>query len=158
LVTDGETWNKLNSPGYCWYNNQTQNGNTYGALYNWYIVNTGKLCPKGWHVPSDVEWKNLTEYLGGSDVAGGKLKETGTAHWNRPNTGATNETGFTALPGGVRHYIGTFAFIGSYGAYWSASESSTDGAWDRTMTFDYSGVYRGDEVNRMGISVRCVRD
>ena len=86
LVTDNTTWANLTTPAYCWYNNDAKtNGSTYGALYNWYSVNTKKLCPTGWHVPNDTEWTTLTTYLGGTAVAGGKLKETGTAHWYSPN-------------------------------------------------------------------------
>ncbi|MBI5010148.1 MAG: fibrobacter succinogenes major paralogous domain-containing protein, partial [Bacteroidia bacterium] len=100
-VIDNAAWAALTTTGYCWYNNDaTTYKSTYGALYNWYAVNTGKLCPIGWHVPSDDEWTLLTTFRGGYSVAGGKLKETGTLHWTSPNTGATNETGFTALPGG----------------------------------------------------------
>ena len=101
----------LRTGAYCNYNN-TSNTNaivTFGRLYNWMAVNTGKLAPKGWHVPTNEEWTILSNYLGGDDVAGGKLKETDTTHWNKPNVGATNETGFTALPNGVR-YLGLPSF------------------------------------------------
>jgi uncharacterized protein (TIGR02145 family) len=106
LVTATGAWVALTTPGYSFYNNSVTGG-VYGALYNWYTVNTGKLCPTGWHVPSTTEWTTLETFLGGASVAGGKLKETGTSKWFSPNTGATNETGFTALPGGARNYLGT---------------------------------------------------
>ena len=102
LDTNSSTWGGLTTPGYCWYNDSAIYGNTYGALYNWYAVNTGKLAPAGWHVPTDSEWTVLTTYLGGETVAGGKLKDTGTTYWQSPNTGATNASGFLALPGGFR--------------------------------------------------------
>ena len=113
-ITDNKTWQGLNSPGVCSYDNTSNYNmiNTYGLLYNWYSVNTAKLAPKGWHVPTDAEWKTLTEYLGGNSVAGGKLKEVGTTHWYSPNTGADNSSGFTALPGGYRDYDGTFSRVG----------------------------------------------
>ena len=96
---------RLTTPGYCWYNNdENANKNIYGALYNWYTVNTGKLCPAGWHVQTNEEWGLLTTYLGGNNIPG-KLKEAGTAHWASPNTGATNESGFTAMPGGQRSEV-----------------------------------------------------
>ena len=96
-MTDEAAWAGLSAPGYCWYKNEEATfKETYGALYNWYTVSTGKLCPAGWHVPSDEEWTELTDYLGGEGKAGGKLKEKGTAYWVDPNTGATNEYGFTA--------------------------------------------------------------
>jgi uncharacterized protein (TIGR02145 family) len=114
LVTDDKIWAGLNTPAYCWYtNNAPENKNKYGALYNWYTVSTNKLCPRGWHVPTDAEWKTLITNLGGESVAGGKLKEKGTSHWQSPNAGATNETGFTALPSGERKQSGVFEDSGS---------------------------------------------
>jgi uncharacterized protein (TIGR02145 family) len=159
LVTDYTAWSNLTTPGYCWYSNdQATYGDTYGALYNWYTVETGNLCPTGWHVPTDAEWTTLTVYLGGESIAGSKLKETGTTHWNSPNTDATNETGFTALPGGYRGPDGTFYFIGYHGYWWSSMESSTTNAWLRYMLYDYSNVYRVSYSKKYGLSVRCLRD
>ena len=121
--------------------------------------NGGKnVCPTGWHVPSDAEWTTLTTFLGGEAVAGGKLKETGTTHWTAPNTGATNETGFTALPGGSRGGYGTYGSIGNYGNWWSSTESSATYAWGRYMGYDDAGVGRGGGSKQYGFSVRCVRD
>ena len=101
LVTANSSWAILTTPGYCFYNNDANvNKATYGAMYNWYIVNTGKLCPAGWHVPIDAEWTTLTNYLGSENAAGGKLKEFGISHWVTPNDGTTNSSGFTALPAG----------------------------------------------------------
>jgi len=161
LVTDNTAWFNLSTPGYCWYNNDaaTYKG-TYGALYNWYTVNTGKLCPTGWHVPTDAEWTTLTTYLGGEGIAGGKLKETGTSHWLGPlNTGATNTTGFTAVPGGSRAFFGAFdGGIRGIGDWWSSTESSTAGAWYRIMSNFLTSVDRSDSPKRSGLSVRCVRD
>src|ERR1035437_4836347 len=94
----------------------------YGALYNYYTVNTGKICPAGWHVPTDTEWSTLLKYLGGEGVAGGKLKETGLTQWLSPNTGATNESGFTALPGGFLFFDGTFKYVCYCGVWWSSTE------------------------------------
>jgi len=148
----------------------TANYNTYGVLYNWPAAMNGAassttnpsgvqgVCPTGWHVPSDAEWTELTDYLGGTSDAGGKLKETGTTHWNSPNTGATNETGFTALPGGYRSSSGTFSNIGNYGYWWSATEYSTDYAWYRFMYYDFSDVIRYSLSKELGFSVRCLRD
>jgi uncharacterized protein (TIGR02145 family) len=159
LVTNDATWANLTTPGYCWYdNNEFLYKGTYGALYNWYTVNTGNLCPSGWHVPTDAEWTTLITYLGGETVAGGKLKETGTAHWTSPNTGATNETGYTALPGGVRGSDGIYSHIGGLGYWWSPTEYSTTHVWNRVMTDDYSGVRRIYFNKRYGFSVRCLKD
>src|SRR5690554_4690979 len=157
-VTDNTAWSELTTGALCDYDNTPSNSETYGKLYNWHAVNTGKLCPTGWHVPSDAEWTELTDYLGGTSVVGGKLKETGTTHWNSPNTGATNETGFTALPGGYRFFNGAFDNFGYIGHWWSATEGNTYGAWYRELYFYYSSVYRDYYYKEEGYSVRCVRD
>ncbi|MGB5436158.1 MAG: fibrobacter succinogenes major paralogous domain-containing protein [Maribacter sp.] len=160
-VTDNEIWNNLNTPAYCWYNNdETTYKNTYGALYNWYAVNTDKLCPMGWHVPTNNEWSTLIDYLGDVRNAGGKLKETGTIHWNSPNTGADNETGFTALPGGSRDDGGTFYGMGDIGLWWSSTEFETNelGAWGSDVDFGTSGVYIYGNGKYRGRSVRCIKD
>jgi len=147
------------------------NYSAYGVLYNWPAAMNSEtsstanpsgvqgVCPTGWHIPSDAEWTELTDYLGGRNVAGGKLKEIGTTHWNSPNTGATNETGFTALPGGNRsNNNGSFYDIGYYGYSWSASESNTDNAWYRIVRYDDISVLRHGSYNEFGFSVRCLRD
>jgi uncharacterized protein (TIGR02145 family) len=148
----------------------TANYTTYGVLYNWPAAMNGEassssnpsgvqgVCPAGWHLPSDAEWTELTTYLGGVSVAGGKLKETGTAHWTSPNTGATNETGFTALPGGYRSSVYTFDNIGSIGRWWSATENSWIDAYPLDVSYDYGGVDRNSRPKELGFSVRCVKD
>ena len=158
LVTDSNAWENLSTPGYCWYHNYEAGYKAFGSLYNWYTVNTGKLCPSGWHVPSDAEWTTLTTYLGGLDVAGGKLKEEGTAHWRTPNTGATNETGFTALPGGLRFDNGTFYEIGNAGFHWSTTEWGSDHAWDCLLRYNYSPANIIVHYKGMGFSVRCLKN
>jgi uncharacterized protein (TIGR02145 family) len=155
----------LNTPAYCWFNNdEATSKDTYGALYNWYAVNTGKLCPMGWHVPSDAEWTTLTDYLGGESVAGGRLKETDTIHWISPNYGATNETGFTALPGG---YGAGGEFVNfSYGCYfWSTTSDDVDIAgnessiaWRRELYTYKKNVERYLEGKVICMSVRCIKD
>lgn len=143
---------------YCWFENEIINKDTYGALYNWYTVQTGKLCPTGWHVPSDLEWTTLTTYLGGESVAGGKLKETGTIHWHNPNTGATNETGFTALPGSNRDIDGFFINIGYDGYFWSSNEYNANNAIMRYVDFSVSDMTRSLPYKKNGFSVRCIMD
>ena len=96
-VPEMDEWTRVTGPAYSWYDNDISNKDTYGALYNWFAVSSGKLCPAGWRIPDDSDWEVLTDFLGGLSVAGGKLKETGTSHWTLPNSGATNETGFSAL-------------------------------------------------------------
>jgi uncharacterized protein (TIGR02145 family) len=162
LVTNDTEWSELTTPGYCWYNNdQSQFGITYGALYNWYTINTGKLCPAGWHVPTYGEWTILITYLGGGNVAGGKLKEAGTTHWSSPNTGAINDTGFTALPGGSRVIAGPFIDIGKTGSWWSSSVSESVGTIALGMYTVFDQNYFGDfggANKQWGFSVRCLRD
>ncbi|MCX6226599.1 MAG: fibrobacter succinogenes major paralogous domain-containing protein [Bacteroidia bacterium] len=122
-VTDNTQWSTLNTAAYCWYNNDSNYKAVYGALYNFYAVSDiiRNLCPKGWIVPGDDDWSNLTTFLGTEEFAGGKMKETGTTHWLTPNTGATNESGFTGLPGGERRNDGPFADMGSTGYWWCST-------------------------------------
>ena len=158
-VTGNTAWSILTTGAYCDYNNTPSNSATYGRLYNWYAATDAhNIAPTGWHVPTDAEWSTLTTYLGGESVAGGKLKEIGTTHWTSPNTGATNETGFTALPGGYRDYGGTFYGIGDYGYWWSATENDATYAWYRNMNYDFSDVSSYNVDKELGFSVRCVRD
>jgi uncharacterized protein (TIGR02145 family) len=156
LVTDGTTWGSLTTPGYCFYNNDRPNYYYYGGLYNWYTVNTGKLCPVGWHVPTDADWTLLTTYLGGESVAGGKLKNNFSG-WNPPNTDATNETRFSADGGGLRYYTGAFDQFKKTGFWWSSTENSSWDAWRRIMGYNYGSVIRLENPKRNGFSVRCLR-
>jgi len=155
LVTDNTIWLNLVTPGFCWHNNDAT---ATRALYNWYAVNTGKLCPSGWHVPSDAEWTILTTYLGGETVAGGKLKETGTSHWRTPNVGATNSSGFTSVPGGNRFINGNFDVYGNYNYWWSSTATSPSSAWYRNVFYNTSSVYRLIQDKYLGFSVRCLRN
>ena len=157
-VTDDAAWADLSTGGYCNLSNDVGNANTFGRLYNWYAVfDNRNIAPEGWHVATDAEWTTLISYLGGESVAGGKMKETGSAHWCAPNTGATNESGFKALPGGVR--TDAFFLPGcDWGTWWSATEYDLTTAYNRII-FD-----SGTEVNRVynnkkfGLSVRCIKD
>lgn len=158
LVTDPTAWSNLTTPGYCWGNNDSIGyGNTYGALYNWYSVNTGKLAPTGWHVPTDSEWEVLSTYLGGDAVAGGPLKSTSTL-WVSPNTGATNTSGFSALPGGWRFNDGAVFGIGSHGGWWSSTAFDATNSWFRSMDYDIADVSHGYYNSVYGFSIRCVRN
>ena len=159
LVTDGAAWAALTTPAYCWYNNDSVSyKNTYGALYNGYAVMTGKLCPTDWHVPTDEEWTKLIKYLGGESYAGDRLKETGTDYWVSPNTGATNESGYTALPGGLRYHDGIFHDFGFSGYWWTSTEYSDTRAFFRYMDYEYSNVFGFNNSKNIGFSVRCIRD
>jgi uncharacterized protein (TIGR02145 family) len=164
LVTGNDAWLFLDTPGYCWYNNNKATyGNIYGALYNWYAVNTGKLCPKGWHVPSKTEWTTLTSFLGGRSVAGGKMKstgikETGTGLWEDPNVGASNESGFSGLPGGCRWPVGIFEEIGISGNWWSTTEQSYRDAWYWYLDYFSTDAIDNYWLKDNGHSVRCLKD
>jgi uncharacterized protein (TIGR02145 family) len=163
-ITDKTAWGNLSTGAYCNYNN-TESADTiatYGWLYNWYAATDSRnIAPAGWHIPTDAEWTTLTTYLGGDSVAGGKMKEIGTTHWITPNEGATNESGFTALPSGVRlgYIYGTFGSIGYYGIYMSSTFNNIYvqlrcplvSYWD-SHTFHWSGDK--DE----GFAVRLVKD
>ena len=164
-------WSNLTTGAYAVYDDNETNADTYGYLYNWYAVDDSRnIAPAGWHVPTDDEWKTLEMYLGmsqneaddtgwrGTDE-GGKLKEAGTEHWNSQNTGATNESGFTALPGGYLSYgNGNYVSMGNNGYFWSSAESGSDYAWYRILYYGNSAVDRFSFNKQNGFSVRCVRD
>jgi uncharacterized protein (TIGR02145 family) len=158
-VTDASAWAGLTSGAWCYYNNDVANGAIYGKLYNWYAVNdTRGLAPQGWHVATDAEWTILTDKLGGTAVAGGKMKSVGTTRWTTSNTSATNESGFTGLPGGYRNLNGTFYYIGDYGWWWSSSEVDTTYAWFRYLYYNNGNANRNNYNKKYGFSVRCLRD
>jgi len=148
---------------YCYADNES-NCDTYGGLYQWdeLMKNSTKsgvkgICPDGWHIPTDGEWTILTDFLGGESVAGGKMKEAGYVHWDSPNTGATNTSGFTALPGGYWYY-GNFVYLANLAYFWSSSESSTTHARYRRLYYDFENVYRGSSNKIYGCSARCLQD
>jgi uncharacterized protein (TIGR02145 family) len=157
LVANNHSWYNLTSEGYCWHDNPIF-VNDYGAYYNWYVVNTQKLCPIGWHVPSDSEWSILTTYLGGESISGGKLKEIGLTHWTSDNI-ADNSYGFTALPGGFRNGLyGSFVWTRTYGYWWSASEFDNTNAYFRSMFSGDIAVIKNNWSKKFGFSVRCIKD
>ena len=172
-ITGNSDWAGTSAGAYCYYNNSSSHAAVYGALYNWNaITNQQNIAPTGWHVPTDEDWKALEMSLGmspgeanntetrGTDQ-GGSLKETGTTHWGSPNTGATNVTGFTALPGGYRYdFEGTFGGLGNYAYFWTASEynNSESYAWVRRLNSDNAQIYRSGYPKNSGYAVRLVRD
>ncbi len=159
-VTDSNLWVGLSTGAWCWYRNDSATyAATYGKLYNWYAVNDPRgLAPAGWHIPRDVEWTILSDFLGGDAVAGGAMKEAGAIHWITPNTGATNSSGFTGLPGGARDDRGGFSFIENDGYWWSSTELNATDAWSRYLGF-YGGLLGStNTTKRIGFSVRCLRD
>ena len=158
LITDKTTWANTSNPGYCWFDNDESSSRpTYGALYNWHAAKAGNLCPIGWHVSTNDEWTALTT------LAGEGLKEYGTRHWNPPNTGASNESGFTALPGGYRDLHGTFGLIGKWGRWWTSTEkiAANNVAYGYCWALYYSlGIAKGNDYDdkHSGFSIRCVKD
>ena len=154
-----EEWKKAGNegnPAWCYYDNDPANGKKYGKLYNWYAVNDARgLTPKDWHVPTDAEWTTLTDYLGGEDVAGTKMKSTNG--WNENGNG-TNTSGFAGLPGGVRGSLGPFGLVGGVGNWWSFAESGADRVWCRFLFEDVGSVLRGYSFEWAGFSVRCLGD
>lgn len=171
-VTSDKKWPNLKKGAYCSYDNDEKNSKIYGYLYNWYAANDNRnICPTGWHVPTDKDWYILEKTLGGiretleseefdykySDI-GGKLKAKGTTLWTSPNTGATNETGFSALPGGARDFDADFLTINNYGFWWSSTEANSISAWNRSLLYDGIFFTRGNAYKTIGNSVRCVCD
>lgn len=161
---------------YC-YNNISANCDVYGGLYQWaeavqYLNgatnaiswnpaptgNVQGICPSGWHLPSDADWSSLEAYLGGTSVAGGKMKETGAVHWAAPNTGATNSSGFTGLPAGDRDVSGNFIFLATYGDFWTSSEANSTQAWYRNLNTGNETLYRGGYYKNDGFAVRCLKN
>lgn len=163
-IIDPKEWVHLETGAWCYYNNDPAYGEVYGKLYNWYAVNDPRgLAPEGWHIPSDSEWTVLSDYLGGWKVAGGKLKSRGilgegNGLWRNPNLGATNEVGFSALPGGVRESIGTFYGISYEDAWWTSTDYYSESAWYRFLRYneDCISIVYGHPL--IGCSVRCVKD
>jgi len=172
LIEIATSWHTMtiSDKAYCYYDNSSTNADAYGALYTWAAAMNGATssnanpsgvqgaCPDGWHVPSDVEWTELFDYLGGTNIAGGKMKETGNTHWIIPNTGATNESGFTGLPSGNRENDGDFRFLNSRAYFWSATEQGSSYAGYSQLSYDHSDVGLGALTKTYGFSVRCVKD
>jgi uncharacterized protein (TIGR02145 family) len=173
-VTDPTAWENLTTGAWCWYLNDAANGPIYGKLYNWYaavgIWNTASLtdatqrkniCPVGWHVPSNAEWTTLANSLGGFEVAGGKMKSTGTTLWANPNVGATNESSFTALPGGrrIKTYGNSYVFesVRELGFWWSTNESDEFGI-SNYLFFSFESLTTSFYSKKAGLSVRCIKN
>lgn len=158
-VQDQTQWASLTTGAWCYYNNDSATGTTYGRLYNWYAVNDPRgLAPNGYHIPSDAEWTNMINCLGGKFVAGGALKEAGFSHWATPNTGATNSTGFNGLPGGNRANDGVFLSITFLGFWWTASEYDLVNAYPAYIRYDGPSIYQFTQSKKRGFSVRLIKD
>ena len=160
-ITDNGIWSGLNfteSPAWCWHNNDDTKNLPYGKLYNWYATQGDSLCPSRWSIPTEDDWMTLINYLSDSTTAGGKIKEAGTAHWLNPNFEASNESGFTALPGSNRSDTGSFGTLGLVGFYWSSQEDAANTAWSWFFFYDQATSNRDIFDKRYGFSVRCIKD
>lgn len=159
-VTDPTAWAALTTGAWCYYNNDSANGPIHGKLYNWYAVNDPRgLAPFGYHVPSDEEFTTLTTFLGGATVAGGKMKESGLDHWLTPNTGATNESGFTGIPGGFRQPVfGDFTSLNLNLFLWSSTEVFTNNAYNLNLIYNSNESFRRNDDKVYGFSVRLIKD
>lgn len=159
-ITNSFAWSILNTGAWCWYNNDSATyAATYGKLYNWYAVYDARgLSPAGWHVPIEAEWATISTVFGGDVVAGGAMKETGLTHWTSPNTGATNSSGFTALPGGFRNDVGQFFLVGNGGYWWSSHTPGEARPWNRVLLYDNAVSTNALVTNGWGFSVRCLKD
>lgn len=159
---DKSAWLNAGVPARCYYDNNISNAK-YGALYNWSVigandVNSKNVCPTGWHVSRDVDWTDLVNYLGGEEVAGGKLKEAGISNWETPNIDGSNSSLFTALPGGLRTSDGDFYWLKNRGYWWTATEQNGPDARYRYVKFDSGKIDWSFDYKRMGMSIRCVKD
>ncbi len=169
-IMDETKWFDLATGAYCTYDNKNSNADTYGMLYNWMALNDPRgLAPVGWHIPSKDEWLMLGEYLGEGwqtynevfpidSIVGGKMKTTGTEYWSSPNTGATNESGFSALPGGFRSVWGPFYYINEEAGFWSSTDNDGTYVWGPVLRFNNSSLRMSLPNKRNGISVRCIKD
>ncbi len=152
-IQDSIVWNAWSNGAYVFYKNDTK----HGVLYNWLVVNDSRgVCPMGWHVPSSAEWDTLAKFLGGNEIAGGKMKAR--LHWETPNTSATNESEFHALPKGMYGVNGSFNNVGKNAYWWSATENDKISAWGREIGFNESGLFIGHGDKRDGLSIRCLKN
>ncbi len=157
-ITDSGQWGEIDFGAWSYYDNDSENHEPFGKLYNWFAVDDSRgLCPVEWRVPGESDWMALTDYLGGWTAAGGKMKETGTQYWESPNRGATNESGFSGLPGGGRESNGNFAGMGQSAFFWSATRDDVASAWARDLYYDDASVWTFSVPGSLGMSVRCIR-
>ena len=172
-ISDSADWDALtiNDKAYTWYNNDsTTYAETYGALYTWAAAMRGApgsstspsgvkgICPEGWHLPSLAEWETLIDFLGGADIAGGPMKESGTTHWLAPNFGATNESGLTGLPAGYRYFDGSFTGLYYFTYWWATNGGNGSYAFRASLGYENAGIRLFERRKDMGYSVRCLKD
>lgn len=165
LIKDRGAWKETKSPGYGWYNEDADYKKSVGAIYNWHAVGTGKLCPAGWHVPTDKEWSDMMEYAGTEERSGdnaARLKEAGTAHWRSPNEGATNAIFFNALPAGEISYFYKEEEMGTMATWWTSSEDRSDkppmNAFTTGLSYDFQSRTGGTHPKEDAFAIRCKKD
>jgi len=159
LVIANGIWSTTPNPSYCYYDNDPAISQNYGCLYNFFVVSSDKnICPEGWRVPTELDWSELTSDLGGLGLAGGKLKAEGFNFWSSPNTDATNEIRFNALPNGCRYDGGYFNNLNYYSFFWTASELDTTFAWYRSLKYDNGSAVRNFSKKQSGYGIRCMRN
>jgi uncharacterized protein (TIGR02145 family) len=160
VVTDSTEWTNIESGARCYYDNDSTSYDTlYGALYNGYVVMQDvNICPVGWHISTNEEWEEVESFLGGVDIAGGKMKEIGTAHWTPPNNGATNSSGFNGLPGGMRDLLNNYVCLGENGLWWTATSYNESAKWTTYLYYLSEAVDHNPAPKNYGLSIRCVKD
>ena len=162
-VTDNRQWSNLTTGAWCNYNNNDSLGKVYGKLYNWYVISptmngNKNVCPIGWHIPTDVEWKILSDFLGGDTIAGGKMKDASLMNWKSPNTNANNSSGFNGLPAGDRISDGKDDNLFSYAFWWSSSEIDSKYSTFRRLNYNDSKILRDAGYKNAGLSIRCIKE
>ncbi|MDX9931390.1 MAG: FISUMP domain-containing protein [Bacteroidales bacterium] len=158
MIQDSLLWSQTNSPAYCYYPADRLDRCAQGNLYNWQTVNTGKLCPLGWHVPNNAEWQELADFAGGNEIAGGKLKISGTDVWMDPNTNGSDAFGFSMAPGGFRTETGQFMGLCKTAAYWSADASDENNAYVWFTSYNSAYLAKDTCDKKNGLSVICIQD
>lgn len=158
MVLDDSLWSETKTPAYTLPECDSSELPDYGYLYNWYVVNSGNVCPDGWHVPTKEDFEELIDYLGGASQAGGKLKEKGTTHWKYPNNGATDEYHFRALPAGIKDYNGVYDYLGMEGNWWTSTPYGDYHAVFVRILYNYPNIYKANSYRKDGMSIRCIKD
>jgi uncharacterized protein (TIGR02145 family) len=157
LIDGTVNWEQTKASGWCYYQNDEYNNKVYGKLYNYYAaIDDNGLCPAGWHLPSNGEWRELIDYLGGRDIGGGKMKST--IHWLSPNKEASNSSGFSGFPGGCRNISGQYILITGHGTWWSATDYNENQAWNFSLDYTNGLISDYHSMRKMGFSVRCLKD
>jgi uncharacterized protein (TIGR02145 family) len=158
VITDKKAWDTTNTAAMCEYDNSNANGTTYGKLYNFYVVESSKVCPIGWHVPSDQEWITMINFLGGDSIAGNKMKAIDNTLWTNLSSNSTNSSGFSGLPGGNRWADGVFDGITRHTTWQTSTEANSTSSFGRYISNTTANVGRSWTSKRYGLYIRCLKD